>query len=498
LLFSFVVGAVAALTLVVVAMFNTKAAIALIVCIPAAILLASKPHYVVLLFVFCLLVFEEFPSGVGETLERSQRTTFYSLSLGIPGLYSTDVFLLVALVMYFLRTLLLREALPWVNNKITTAIIILALTSFICTSYSILFNNAINFSTYYDVALSDLGDFNQAAAALIGFFHMKIFSYLFFSYVLGLYFFQSPDNLQLLLKLILFALGVNILVGFIRIALNPGLITSGLPLFYHSPTSWIFSIAIFYFMGQWSAGYISAKRAAILGPGCALLFAFILLSLRRTMWGAMFVASIFFLLLTAAHERKRLYGIASMGLIFVLSVLLLTPIGHAVLSRAEATNVNDASSFYRLLLFAYFIRSWTDVPLLGYGVKPLWNFQDASVGYFKISLENIHSLYFWILLRFGILGFISTLFASFLIAYEAMKIKWIAGFGPERWLVICVILALIMLLFSGLFNPVYGEARYMVLSGLALAMLSQLPHILESGKVERADENSSIGYARNS
>ena len=57
---------------------NPALPLAILFGIVAVILLVLRPRWAFALFIFALLVIEEFPSVQGETVERSTRTAFYA------------------------------------------------------------------------------------------------------------------------------------------------------------------------------------------------------------------------------------------------------------------------------------------------------------------------------------------------------------------------------------------------------------------------------------
>ena len=65
-----------------------KGAVGVALC--AALVTLVRPSLAVLGYIVIIVALEEFPGGIAEqAVERSLRTPFYSVSVGIPGLYVT-------------------------------------------------------------------------------------------------------------------------------------------------------------------------------------------------------------------------------------------------------------------------------------------------------------------------------------------------------------------------------------------------------------------------
>lgn len=443
----------------------------LVVALPACVLFPTQPKLLCLVTIAAFILFEEFPWGLGETAERSTRTAFYATSLGIPGLYPPDVLLFGAIILLIGRFLYLQRPLKLKPDRISIAIIILFFTVSISVLLSLLEVNPL--TTGHAVQTGTVYKVNQKGAELIALFQIKNFSFLIIAYGLGLLYFESTADVERLKKVIFFCLVSLIVIGFLRLLIRPNIVFEMKPLFYHSPSSWIFALAIFYWIYEWSNRYLTHEQT-VRNVILALFFLlFILISFRRTMWGATFIAG-FALIPLLVHEAKRRYLVLLGGGIALLFALLLSSPGllNAIVSRLMETSSEDASTIYRLSLFVWFRHNIDDIPLFGYGVKPLWDIS-ASLGYFRTNLENIHSLYFWLILRFGLFGFaifsLSLLFI-FSAVYKAIK----TAKRVHKSLCIVVFLGLFMFLFSGIFNPVYAEIRYIALTGFFLAFISRL------------------------
>lgn len=456
-------------------MKNPLIALVFVAALPGALVMVLKPDWGVCLFLLLILVLEEFPSGIGHSIERSQRTRFYSQSLGIPGLYSTDVLLFGTLGILLAYRAIQGKRLIYVD---AIGIGLAAMMGFLALGavLSMLSGNPFEAAQYFEDSGTGY-QVNERGATLIAFFQYKIFLYLLLAYILGTLFLDSPRKIQMVLVVVLVSGIINVFVGIGRLALQPEIVKQMIPLFYHQPTSWIFALTGFYTVLAWSYGLLNHRQAVLMMILSAVLLFWILLSFRRTMWGAVALVSPLVLIYAHPRQRLRILVIGCIGLVFAAAAAFALPglraITGAVGGRLEETSAADTSTLYRLALFIYFARHIEELPLFGYGVTPLWN-KTVSLGFFRINLENIHSLYFWWLLRMGIVGFGVAMAA--ITAFVAMILRFARVTRNHQYkaVAVCILIALLMLLFGGLFNPVYGEARYMILMGFMLAMITRM------------------------
>jgi CDP-diglyceride synthetase len=86
----------------------------------------------------------------------------------------------------------------------------------------------------------------------------------------------------------------------------------------------------------------------------------------------------------------------------------------------------------------------------------------------------VHSLYFWWFLRTGWFGMVVASLGAATVLFQSWRAFRRTREPQTKVLALTVLLAWVMLAFSGVFNPVYGEARYMILTGLGLALLTHL------------------------
>lgn len=451
---------------------NMAVGVAMVIVVAAIVFL--RPSVGVVLFLLCIIVIEEFPSGYGDTLERSLRTPFYSKSLGIPGLYAPDVLMAGLIGLLLMKVLLRRRKGRVTLDGIFVALMLLAAAAVFSVCLSLLSGKSL------DVVYKHTGTLylvNERGAKFVGFFQLKNYSYLFLSYLFGLLFIESPDRIRIVKNTFLAAVVIDVFIGIYRLSLFPSMVVKMIPLFYHSPTSWIFILMVFYVIAAWANGLLSGKQVLWLGILSVILMFFILVSFRRAIWGGITIATMLFLFLIPGRAALRISMLAILCVSTVLLFVLASPVGqlliNTVYGRVTSTTLMDTSTLYRYTVFLYFYQNISDIPFFGYGAQPLWD-KTVSLGLFVTNLENIHSLYYWLLVRTGLAGFFVAI-AGFGVIWRKIRvfIKK-TGNAEYRVLSICVLMALLILLFSGIFNPVYGEVRYMTIMGLGLSLVSRM------------------------
>jgi O-antigen ligase len=449
------------------------AATAILLLAPLVLL---RPRWAFSLFVLAIFLIEEFPSGQGETLERSIRVPFYSQSLGLPGLNAPEALMIMLIAMMLLAGMIRRKRHLFIVDGIGWSMAAVSFAAALATAWSFIAGDPLAQAVVTETT-GVAFNLTERALSLIAFFQFKIFAYLFIAYLLGLLYLDSPKAVDTFVRVLALAAAGSVVVGFVRLGLNPRLVAEVKPLFYHSPSSWLFAVVIFYTVLAWSNGMLKGRSLTWSTTVSLILLAFIVLSFRRTMWGGIALASVIALFWLAPAARRRLLIILALGGALIGTLFAATPLQDVIvaplLARVGQTSMDDASTLYRLALFIYFVQNFADVPIFGFGIEPLWN-RMVAIGFFRTNLENIHSLYFWWLLRTGWFGVAVALAGLVVVVRDVLSLIRAAPPGQTRVLAQCVLLALIMILFSGIFNPVYGEARYSIFSGLMLAMITRL------------------------
>jgi len=429
--------------------------IAVLFVIPVVWWILKDYHRIYVIGFILIIAIDEFPGGLGEVAERSLRTSFYAKSIGISGLYAPDLILFGFIGMFLLHV--------WAKK-----------TQFQFQFLSIF---TFDFNEKYLIANSTFTSFdvNQKGLKLIGVFQVKLFFSMFPAYLATLVYLNHHGS-EKLLKLFAAAVGVAAFVGMARFFLSPSLLLTATPVVYDSATVVLFCLVFYHLL------YLLVCQEHVMGKSIltwVLLFLFLFLivsSFRRTIWGvfAIVMFSVLFYLWSIDKRRVFNLGVVAAGL---MVLLLISPIGGKIIglvaSRIFETNVDDPSTLYRFVLLKYFVESFADVPLFGHGIKPLWN-EVVRLRFFEANLENVHSLFYWLVFRFGYVGFIGFGVTSYLVLKMMKRLKVIyQGTAQLHHLKIIAYFFLIYL-FSGIFNPVYAQFRYAFILGVVLAYLSFL------------------------
>lgn len=473
-------GGVAAVLAGLGSIFGARLSILATLLIPLAIAIVIKPRLGVLLLIFALGFLEEFPGGLSdEVAERSARQPFYAATFGLPAVYPPDVLIGGLCALFLCRKLLWNERFGMRLDKIGAAMILL----FLSMAISVLAGFAREHPFGPEVLdLSLLGKITlpESAARYIAVLQFKIYALLFVAYVLGLIYFRSERDIRDVVRVLAICMLLTVGLGALRLVRDPGMVRVMTAVIYDTASVTFMALAVFYVISKWACGFYRPSRAVLYAVFSTALMVLILLSFRRTLWGAILIATLILPFIVPAKGRGGLFMLMALGALLTSAVLFATPGGRAllesVLARAGVTHLDDASTLYRFSLMVWVVERFDDIPLLGWGLKPLWN-EKIHIRFFAANLENVHSLYLWVLVRFGIVGLIAAAIAIGLILLRMREIWKSLRNDHSRILIAMVLVMLILYLFNGIFNPVYANTRLIVPLGLALALASRLPEI---------------------
>lgn len=458
--------------------------------IPVVAAVILRPRYGMILLIFCMSFVEEFRGGIGDQgaggdeYLRSERTSFYSATIGIPSLYLPDILVGGVLLLYVIRAILWRLPMGIRLDKIGLGLLILA--------FSVLFSLLVPLWGHdpFGPAVLDLSMIGSIklpeknvsdVARYLPVLQFKLFMILFPSYLVGLFFFREDRDVEQTIKLVGLAMIFTILLALSRLVRDPAMVRSLVPVVFDTGSVALMAMTVFYCIGRWASGHYRAHQGLLQAVFCALLMLIILLSFRRTLWGAIALATLFFPFILPRRALPRLFVIISIGLCLALLAVVVTPAGQVLLqsivSRAGETNLNQSSTLYRFAIFAWVVENIGNIPLFGYGMAPLWN-EKMYIRFFVTSMENVHSLYIWILTRMGLIGVAASAVALILILVRIREVYRTTRDEHYQILVGVVFLSVVMYLFNGFFNPVYANVRHLVPLGLSLALVSQLPQIM--------------------
>lgn len=469
---------------------GTTMSMVAIAAIPIVVAAFLKPRFGMMLFLFAMAFIEEFRGGIGDTGAggneslRSERTAFYAKTLGIPAVYLPDMLVAGLLGLFVFRVILTHRPIDLRLDKIGIGLLLLA--------FSILFSIAIPLMGPDPFGpavldLSTLGSIKLPAKNVanveryLPILQYKLFFLLFPSYALGLLFFRQERDIAVTIRIVGIAMVATVALGVWRVAQDPGMIRKLVPVIFDTGSVALMAMTIFYLVARWASNHYSAIQASLYGVLSSALMVLVLLSFRRTMWGAIAISLPLFPFLIPRHARPRLFVIVGIGLAIGLLLLAATPPGQAlmqsVVSRAGQTHLNQSSTLYRYAIMTWVVNNFFDLPWFGYGLMPMWN-EKVYIRFFVISMENVHSLYIWLLIRLGLLGFIISMTAFGLFIVRIREVAKVVRDEHYQIILGVILLSIVMYLFNGVFNPVYANVRHLVPLGLSLALVTRLPAIL--------------------
>lgn len=505
ILLPLLIGAAAGMAIVPATVFDWKLAIAAILAVPIVVTAVLRPRFGMLLLIFAMGFVEEFRGGIGDQgaggdeYLRSERTPFYAATIGLPGLYIPDVLVLGLLLQFFAKALVERKPLRLRLDGIGVGLLVIAVAVLLSIVLGLAGDEpfgptVLDLSTLGSITLPEKNVTDVARYLPV--LQYKLFLIIFPAYLLGLLYFRSERDIRQTIAVLGVAMVGSVLLGGYRLATNPNIIAKLVPAIFDTGSVALMAMTAFYVFGMWACGKYRPGEATPRVLLSVAMLLFIALSYRRTMWGAIALAALFFPFILPPRARGRLLLLAALGLVAGLVVLGVTGPGQALLqsimSRVQETNLSQSSTLYRFAIVTWLVDHVDDIPAFGYGLKPLWN-EIVRIRFFVTSMENVHSLYMWILLRTGFVGFtlcgvgVALIFLRISRVYRQVDDNW------HKVIVGVTLLSIVMYLFNGIFNPVYANVRHLVPLGLSLALVTNLPGI--AGKRRRAPAPAMRGEA---
>ena len=322
-----------------------------IAILPVVAAVVLRPRYGVLVLIFAIGFVEEFRGGIGERQAggneflRSERTPFYAATIGLPGTYIPDLMILGTLGLYMLRAVLQRTPVSFRFDRIGVGLSLLGLVLFVSMLLPLAGPDpfgplVLDLSTMGSVKLPEKNVTD--VARYLPMLQYKLFMILFPSYVLGLFFFRSTRDIDQAVTVLGLALVATIGLGIVRIARDPGMIQKLTPVIFDTGSVALLSMGVFYMVGRWASNHYPPNRAIFRVVLCTAMMVLILLSFRRTMWGAIAVAILFFPFLLPRHALGRLLAITAIGMVLALLLAVATPPGHALLQSVLSREIGRA------------------------------------------------------------------------------------------------------------------------------------------------------------
>lgn len=473
-------GALGAFIAAVCSVYGLLYALAASAAIPMLVLVVLRPRVGIVLFMFALVALEEFPGGLSEQMvERSERMPFYALTFGLPATYPPDAIILGVLGLYLLRKLLTQKGYGMRLDLIGGALLLIATSMTVSVLLGLAENEPLG-PEVLDLSLLGAIKLPETAARYIAVLQLKIFVLLFVVYLLGLIYFRSERDLREMVIAVGAGLIATIALGAWRLYGDPTMVKQLIAVIYDTASVTFMALGAFYVIAKWACNQYNARETLVRAFYAMALMLLIVLSFRRTLWGGVALCTVVLPFIMPREGRARLLALMAIGVMVVGAVLVSLPGGQdlllPVLERAEQTTSNDPSTLYRFSLLVWVVDRFTELPYFGWGIKPLWN-ETIHIRFFTSNMENVHSLYFWVLTRFGIVGIFAFGIGLVMILVRMVRVGQRLSRPEHKILLALVFLTIVLYLFGGIFNPVYASIRLVVPLGFALALVTRLPEI---------------------
>jgi O-antigen ligase len=478
-------GSVATVGALLASVYGVTLGIGLALLIPTVVAVVLMPRLGTVLFLVAISTLEEYPGGLSDqVVERSARLPFYSVTLGLPAVYPPDAIIAGLLGLYWLRKLIWGRGYGLKLDLIGGALILVATSIALSILFGLTGDQPLG-PEVLDLSLLGAIKLPEAAARYIAVLQIKIFLLLFGAYVLGLVYFRSEADLRQMGMAVAFGMLATIALGAWRVYGDPSMIRKLVAVIYDTGTVTLMALAVFYVVSKWACGLYTPLQTVARVAFCALLMLLIVLSFRRTLWGAIALSTVLLPFIAPQQARARLLALMAMGVLAIGALIVSVPGGqallHSIVARAGETNLNDPSTLYRFSLLVWMVERFGELPLFGWGIKPLWN-ETVHIRWFTSNMENVHSLYFWILTRFGVVGLFAFGVALGLVVTRIVQVSRKVTRPEHKILLMVVFISIVLYLFGGIFNPVYANVRLVIPLGLGLAIVTRLPEIAAAGE----------------
>lgn len=426
---------------------------------------------VVLVFFLLVMVVEEFlPSLVVEDRTDRRMTILYGLSfLGIPGVYPVDVLLLGLLSLRLLVAGIERQHLPFLRDSLFLPLALTAGWIAIAAGISMFVVPDTTRPEAYNFDEVEIG-LDKNIAMLVPYMQFKSWTYVYASYMLARLQLKNVAAIRGLFWMVVLAAVGSICVAGYRFGYYGLMKGQRGSLVYDDASLFVLILITCFFPLAWSRRLFATKQMfwqALLMGGCAAVIA---MSFRRATWiGLALCLMIVFLLLPRRFKARTLLLSVVLGAGFL--VFSVVSGGDEGFSMAVGVDQLDRqrSAIYRLALIHNILRG-DNFTLLGYGVKPLWNLP-LVMGSFHFNYESVHNLYYWFILRTGVIGVIALLY----LLYRAVKACWtLRREARTPWCATVaetLLIGFVLFMFLGWFHPIYGMARFVILLGLMCGTL---------------------------
>jgi hypothetical protein len=468
-------------------------AIAVLLVVALAALIVRE-DYLVLGFYLSIILIEEFLPElfVDQRWDRSL-TVLYGESIGIPAVYVVDVMMGVLTAWLVLKLLIQRRTIPILSDPLTLPLVATAAT----LGLSCLLSLAIFPDTstpegfqYDDVEIG----LEASIAPWIPYLQVKTWLYVYMAYALTRIYLSDPRRIRKFLTMVMFGAVGIVAIGAYRFVYYRVLRQLDGSLFYDDATLFVVILTSCFLLLSWGRRMFSPRAAALQGVLVAGLGAVLLFSFRRGSWLGAAVCLMATISMMSPAMRKRVGALAMIGLC-ILGIYVAFAGATWVRLPSTFTAIDmRASNVYRTAIL-YNMLNLQEFSLFGYGLRPLWNVP-LRMESFTLNFENVHSLYYWFILRSGIVGLVAMLVLFGVGLREAWQLRQTARTPWCKVTAETAGLGLILFLVLGWFHPVYGMTRFVVILGTVLGLLTALRQANLRAPVRSAAERAAAAGSR--
>jgi hypothetical protein len=451
----------------------------------ALILLVMREEWAILGFYGAIVLLEEFLPEliVAERWDRSI-TRLYAGGIVVPGFYAIDALLGVLLAWLLLRAFVQRRGLPFAKDPLWLPLVL--------TAGSLGLSCLLSLSLFPDTATPEGYAYDDVEvgldariAAWVPYLQVKTWVYVYTTYALTRLFLRDESRIRLFLQAIAGAAAAVVAIGFYRLYAYRIIGHRSGSLFYDDATHFILILVVCFFVLAWSRRLFSARTVAWQALFAGGQFIILSLSYRRGSWVGAALCFTMLLFLVPRWFRARLALVGVLLLVGGGVVAILGGFGWATdLPPAYTQLDRRVSNIYRTALL-YNLLHGTEFSLLGNGLRPLWN-TPLVMGSFQFNFEMVHNLYYWFILRAGIVGVAILGYLFFAAFREAWRLRQHAR---APWCAVAAettALGFVLFLVLGWFHPVYGMTRFVVLLGTLFGFLMAVRQVNDSYTAPRA------------
>jgi hypothetical protein len=446
-------------------------AIAVVLVLALAALIVREDVLVLGFYLSIILVEEFLPELVVDQRWDRSLTVLYGESIGLPAVYLVDVVMGVLIAWLVLKLLIQRRTIPILSDPLTIPLLATATTLGLSCLLSLAIFPDTSTPEGFRYDEMEVG-LEASIAPWIPYLQVKTWLYVYMAYTLTRIYLSDTQRIRKFLMVVLIGAVSIVAIGAYRFVFYRVLLGLDGSLFYDDATLFVVILASCFLMLSWGRRLFSPRTVALQGVLVAALGAVLLFSYRRASWIGAAVCLMVTIALMPPVMRKRVGAVAVIG--FCILGLYVAFAGATWVQLPSAFTAVDlrASNVYRTAIL-YNMLQLEEFSLFGYGLRPLWD-MPLRMGSFTLNFENVHSLYYWFILRSGIVGLLAMLALFGVALREAWRLRQTARTAWCKVTAETAGLGLILFLLLGWFHPLYGMSRCVVMLGIVLGLLTAL------------------------